>query len=262
MSGPAWFRVPAWCSSMHDEPRSQDARAWVWLLGAWAAGDDPSNREVRRVTGFGGGRTAALLDDCRAWARENGAPFCEGRPAPVAVGGPLFDAEWEEPGPLTHADVVERAVRWLRGKHQCRTVFAEMVTSLPITPDAIGWYFNWSVLIEAKVSRSDFRADRSKPIHATPDLYPGQERWYLTPPGLVRPDEVPDEWGLAECGKRSVRVVKPAGRSHGGSDRIDSRAAAELPFLLSAHRRHELGVTWREDEARFAPHGSATGEAK
>lgn len=161
-------------------------------------------------------------------------------------------SEFEPPGTLTHADVVARAVGWLRSRHGCSVVFAEMSTSAPLIPDAIGWTKWWSVYVECKVSRSDFAADRKKPIHDEPDAYPGQERWYLTPPNLVRPDEVPDAWGLAEVGKRSVRVVKLPARAAGhGVETIPSRSDAELPYLLSAIRRHQVGARWVEETARF-----------
>ena len=71
--GASWFRVPPWCLQMHTEEAAPRARAWVYLLGAWHAGDDPSVREVRRVTGFGGGRADRLMEEVAAWAIEAGA---------------------------------------------------------------------------------------------------------------------------------------------------------------------------------------------
>jgi hypothetical protein len=75
-----WMRVPPWCMAVHDQANAARARAWVYLLGAWHAGDDPSTREVRRVTGFGGGRAEDLVAAVAAWAIENGAAI----PARVA----------------------------------------------------------------------------------------------------------------------------------------------------------------------------------
>jgi hypothetical protein len=63
--------------SMHDEASAPRARAWVYLLGAWHAGDDPSVREVRRVTHFGGGRAAALVAEVAEWAAAHGASVPE-----------------------------------------------------------------------------------------------------------------------------------------------------------------------------------------
>ena len=65
------------------------------------------------------------------------------------------------------------------------------------TPDVIGWKGRCrSVLIECKVSRADFLADREKPFRKDPSLGMGCERFYLTPAGLIRPAELPGKWGL------------------------------------------------------------------
>ena len=235
----------------------------MYLLGAWADGKAPSAREVRRVTGFGNGRTRTLIEEAWTWAGENGAD----RPPPIVARAALADIDNEDgnlfelPGPLTHADVVARAVRWLRGHHACRAVYAEISTYERVNPDAIGFRkpaggsCAWSVLIEAKVSRSDFRADREKIIHRCPDLCPGQERWYLTPPNLLRAAEIPAGWGLAEVGARSVRIVLPAPIAPSSP----GRAHADMGILLSVVRRHEVGARWFDGLAKFEPYYAATG---
>lgn len=155
------------------------------------------------------------------------------------------------PPPLTHADLVKRAVRWLRSEHRCSIVLAEMTCTAPSIPDAIGWHGSfWSILVECKVSRSDFMADRKKLIHLDPDNAPGQERWYLTPPGILKPQDVPAGWWLAEVyEKRIVKVTAPVKDHRVG--RIPSRIVAEAPFLLSALRRHHLGVPFDTSTGRF-----------
>ena len=178
--------------------------------------------------------------------------------------------------PLTHDDLVRRAVRWLRKTRGCGVVFAEMVTAAPMIPDAIGWCMagQWSVLVEAKASRSDFFADRKKCHFGAPDS-PGQERWYITPKGLVQPDELPAEWGLLECSAKRIVVAKicprtnyvPYCRRLGGELSfmnpsavfMVARARWEATMLCSALRRHQLGVEWRNTEAMFASAGVAPG---
>lgn len=177
-----------------------------------------------------------------------------------------------------HAGLVHRAVRWLRVFHKCGVVFGEMTAAVPYYPDALGWRLNFSILVECKASRSDFFADRKKGIHGEgADSFPGEERWYLTPPGLVKPEEVPTGWYLAEAHGRAVKVVthpptlppldttgwppewiarhpppEPARTpSMWIRPRHHERAAAGLPYLLSAVRRHEIGVRWLDSEARF-----------
>jgi len=138
-------------------------------------------------------------------------------------------------------------------------VFAEMTTGLWLTPDAIGWHVGWSILVEAKVSRRDFRADRKKLIHnpAFAERCPGQERWYLTPEGLVTSDEVPGAWGLLEVQGRRVVEVKPAARRERTPGVVSeaARHRAEMTMLLSAIARHEQGVAYDPKTARFAAFG-------
>lgn len=152
---------------------------------------------------------------------------------------------------MTHTELVQRAVKWLKGTAKCPIAFAEFVTVSPVWqyhPDAIGWRLQrWSVLVECKTSRGDFFADRKKPIHFDAERLPGQQRWYLTPPGLVRVAELPDGWGLLECHAGHVALVHPAAEAPFS----ESRAASELPLLLSAIRRVNLGVNWDEDAGRF-----------
>ena len=63
-------------------------------------------------------------------------------------------------------------------------------------------------MIECKASRADFFADRKKPARQHPDVMGlGHGRYYMTPPNLVRADEVPEGWGLLWAGKRVRRIV-------------------------------------------------------
>ncbi|KKK54365.1 hypothetical protein LCGC14_3085490, partial [marine sediment metagenome] len=63
-------------------------------------------------------------------------------------------------------------------------------------PDALGFASRKSTLIECKASRSDFLSDKKKSFRQKPDEGMGCLRYYLTPPGLVDPDELPENWGL------------------------------------------------------------------
>lgn len=51
-------------------------------------------------------------------------------------------------------------------------------------------------LLEAKISRSDFLADRNKPHRINPEIGMGKYRYYICPTGLIKIDELPDKWGL------------------------------------------------------------------
>ena len=150
-----------------------------------------------------------------------------------------------------HAQLVQRAVAWLRNRQRCPVVLAEISTAATVYPDAIGWRRGYSLLVECKVSRGDFHADRKKLIHRLPDSAPGIERWYLTPPGLVGAHELPPGWGLAEAHRKRVQVVVQATPEHSVG-----RYRQDALILSSALRRHQLGVEWHNDEARFAAFGT------
>lgn len=126
-----------------------------------------------------------------------------------------------------HSDLVKVAARWLKnsavvaspsksGKTQvrCPIVLTELVTYAQSVPDAIGWHNSgrFSILIEVKVSRSDFLADANKFVRRFPEYGVGRHRYLLAPVGLVSVDDVPELWGLLECDKNKVLVQKLAER--------------------------------------------------
>src|ERR1700741_4375045 len=97
--------------------------------------------------------------------------------------------------PVTHALLVRNAVEWLR-RYRCGVVLSEQACASGETPDAIGWKRAChSVVVECKVTRSDFLADRTKPFRQKPEMGVGSERFYLVPRGLVKLEEVPPGWG-------------------------------------------------------------------
>src|ERR1700689_4914076 len=103
---------------------------------------------------------------------------------------PLANAEagsWKpEADLMTHAQLVEHAVRWLRS-YRCGVVLSEQACVSGEMPDAIGWKrANHSVLVECKITRADFLADRAKPFRSKPERGVGCERFYLTPANLLR----------------------------------------------------------------------------
>ncbi|HSB76357.1 MAG TPA: hypothetical protein VLC12_11955 [Terriglobales bacterium] len=107
-------------------------------------------------------------------------------------------------------------------------------------PDAIGWKGKCrSVVVECKVSRADFLADRAKPFRQDPQIALGCERYYLAPAGLIAPGELPPGWGLLECAGRKVELrVKPARRSL----RAPAGLEFEMNLLLASLRRVEIRI--------------------
>src|SRR6202171_5381127 len=105
---------------------------------------------------------------------------------------------------MTHSQLVEKAVRWLR-HYRCGLVLSEQACLSGEMPDAIGWKRAChSVLVECKISRADFLADRGKPCRSKQEHGLGCERFYFTPAAMLRPEELPTGWGLLECHNRRI----------------------------------------------------------
>lgn len=111
---------------------------------------------------------------------------------------------------MTHDELCGRAARWLRNTRQCRLVLREVVSYAMENPDVIGWRWGYSTLVECKVSRADFARDKRKAARRFESWGMGQKRYYMTPPGLIRTNELPEGWGLLEAHNKTVRVIKEA----------------------------------------------------
>lgn len=99
---------------------------------------------------------------------------------------------------LTHKQLVDVAYRWVLKNGSCGVAFKELVTTSSEIPDVIAFGSgDHSILIECKTSRSDFFADRHKPFRITGHGM-GKFRFYCAPVGLIKPDELPEKWGLLE----------------------------------------------------------------
>lgn len=147
---------------------------------------------------------------------------------------------------ISHAELCEKAVRWLRfansrGGHGCQVALSEPRTGYlgGEVPDAIGFRISepglGSVVIECKVSRSDFRADAKKPHRGASGM--GRYRYFLCPDGMLEPAEIPDRWGLLVMTRR-------------GSIRALRGPAAELPVHSGQPRWPRLGevlVQWEHE---------------
>jgi hypothetical protein len=139
---------------------------------------------------------------------------------------------------MTHAQLVDRAVRWLRS-YRCGVVLSEQACTSGEMPDAIGWkQACHSVLVECKVTRADFLADREKPFRQKPERGVGSERFYLTPPALIKLEELPAGWGLLECRRGHIEMLRPSTKNL----RTDVGFRYEMNLLLSSLRRVEVRI--------------------
>ena len=130
------------------------------------------------------------------------------------------------------------AVRWLR-RYRCGVVLSEQSCVSGEMPDAIGWKKAChSVLVESKVSRGDFLADRDKRFRQKPEMGVGCERYYLAPRGLIRIVELPMGWGLLEVWGREIERVKASAKNLRSAIGFQT----EMNLLLASLRRVEIRI--------------------
>ena len=142
---------------------------------------------------------------------------------------------------MTHPALVELAVQWLRTNYRCGIVLSEQACCSGETPDVIGWKGRCrSVVVECKVSRADFLADRQKPWRQDPATALGCERYYLAPAGIIGPAELPDGWGLLEARSRKIEVTVACSKRR--SLRSPEGLLNEMNLLLASLRRVEVRI--------------------
>jgi hypothetical protein len=129
-------------------------------------------------------------------------------------------------------------VAWLR-RYRCGVVLSEQACVSGEMPDAIGWKKAChSVLVECKVSRADFLADREKPFRQKPEAGVGCERYYLAPKGLIRLEELRSGWGLLEVCGREIERAKSSAKNL----RTAIGFGYEMNLLLASLRRVEVRI--------------------
>lgn len=115
----------------------------------------------------------------------------------------------ETPQTRAHDELVLRAERWLK-QVGCGVTIRDPFRAYPVNgeqPDAIGWRDGLSILIECKVSRADFLADKNKAFRADPTKGMGDWRFYLCPPGVITVEDLPAGWGLLWATEKTLRKV-------------------------------------------------------
>jgi hypothetical protein len=151
--------------------------------------------------------------------------------------------------PLTHKILCEIAVRWLRRPFSqlgpdCAIALSEVKSGWAgEAPDAIGFRskgdaFDGSVVVECKVSRSDFLADKKKPHRQSGGI--GNWRYYMCPEGLISPAELPEKWGLLYVNARGhVKVI--AGPALNGK-------TLDYALLVNSFASHQLQTNYLREQ--------------
>ena len=117
----------------------------------------------------------------------------------------------------THKELVEIGYRWARRSKprnaipcysSCKLAFKEIKSFVPEEPDVIAFNSWISILIECKATRNDFLSDKNKDFRNFTEMGMGQYRFYLANEGIIKPEELPDNWGLLESRSRGVHIIK------------------------------------------------------
>jgi hypothetical protein len=139
---------------------------------------------------------------------------------------------------MQHSTLVAMGVRWLSRK--CSVVLYEFATPAEENPDVIGWIAGaGSVLIECKLTRSDFLRDAEKTVRKNPRAGMGHRRYYLCPPDVIQVKDLPAKWGLLWCEKGQLELKREA---RGYPER---NLTAEVRFLSSMLRRAQIRIGTR-----------------
>ena len=122
-------------------------------------------------------------------------------------------------------------MRWLTNSKKCSVVLSEMVSAAGEIPDAIGWKFGFSYLVECKVSRSDFKRNSDKCFERSGSGM-GRFRFYLCPKELIQAADLEDsDYGLLWIGESgNIRSIREA-------QVRETNATKEICMLTSALRR-------------------------
>jgi hypothetical protein len=139
-----------------------------------------------------------------------------------------------------HAQLISRAVEWLRHRYKCGIILSEQYCATGEVPDVIAWKgFCKSVLVECKASRADFLADAGKPFRLKPAEGMGSQRFYMAPAGMIGAEELPRHWGLLELRGRKVAMTVKPGRA---DLRSEVGLKKEMNLLLASLRRVEVRI--------------------
>ena len=169
---------------------------------------------------------------------------------------------------MTHDELIDEVSKWLNKypvfhnfnnmndvhpiRSKCSFVVCEVVTvNCHGTPDIIGWDETRSVLVECKTSRSDFRAEKKKHVRRKDmeSLGIGGLRYYATPKGLLKLEEIPENWGLIEVDETiSIKKLIPFGTVDAERIYIKKHATpikeynvrAEMSILMSVIKRNRI----------------------
>lgn len=138
----------------------------------------------------------------------------------------------------SHRELCFKAAKYLKNKgifpyHRCRYVVCEL-ERVGECPDAFGWGNGATQLIEVKVSRSDFLADKLKFWRYTPQKGLGEYRSYLCLQNIISESELPNHWGLLYVNPNGkIEIIKRP-------ELQESNHREEINLITSILRRNNI----------------------
>ncbi|WP_219118472.1 adenylosuccinate synthase [Janthinobacterium sp. UMAB-56] len=175
--------------------------------------------------------------------------------------------------PFTHQDLCSLAVNWLqrapgRSGPACQVAFSEAKGGWNgEIPDAIGFRTaaedEGSVVVEVKVSRSDYLADRAKAHRQDGAAGMGLYRYFMVPEGIIAVHEMPPRWGLVEVTPKGIlrvlsghvtvkRAEQPAWRHERAISREWLLLASMLSRVGNVEAMHTELKRVKNEQARLA----------
>ncbi len=123
----------------------------------------------------------------------------------------------------------------LEGWHDHKYVAVELLTYGNEDPDVWGTNGASTTIVEVKTSRADFLRDRKKKCRQTPIEGMGNFRWYYALEGIIKEEELPENWGLVEADEtgKMVRLVRIAQYQ-------ESASLGDISILCSIMRREGI----------------------
>lgn len=98
------------------------------------------------------------------------------------------------------------------GWHPFKYVAIELMTYGKEIPDVWATNGAGTAIVEVKTSRADFLRDAAKHCRQNPIDGIGNFRWYYALQGIIKEEELPADWGLAEADEngKMIKLVRTA----------------------------------------------------
>jgi len=141
---------------------------------------------------------------------------------------------------MTHTELCNLGAKYIKangisgGYTKPKYVVVEIELTGGAQPDIYAFGTYYSQQVEVKVSRSDFLSDKKKHHRINPEFDAGEFRSYLCPVDMIKPKELPENWGLLYVDEKNkiYEVVKPSFQK--------SSVRKEIQIISSVMRRIDI----------------------